>query len=73
MVMGGVEDGRVFHAQAGQVSDVEEPAIVELFEADFPEGESIVLASEQMGERGEAGGNAGLAVQAPGEGGQGQR
>jgi hypothetical protein len=65
LVMGGFEDGGILHPESGEVGDVEEPSVVELFEADFPESQSVVLAIEQVRESRETRGDARPAIEAP--------
>ena len=49
-----VEDLRPFHAQGGQLVDVEEAAIVDLVGGDAPERQAIGLGVEQLVEQVEA-------------------
>lgn len=44
--MGGFEDGGIFHADAGEVCDIEETSVIELLEAGSPEGEAVTLLVE---------------------------
>ena len=57
--MGGFEDVLVFDGQAGEVVDVEEPAVVDLVGGDAPVRQAEALAREQVVERVELAGVAG--------------
>ena len=61
--VGGVEHRRVFHAQRGEVVDVEKAPVVDLVGGDTPVGEAVALELDQLVQQVEAGGITGAAVE----------
>jgi hypothetical protein len=61
--MGGFKNVGIFHADACEVCDIEEPSVIELLEAGAPEGESVTLLVEEIVEGGEGGGVTRLTVE----------
>jgi hypothetical protein len=59
----GFEDFWIFHADAGEVCDIEETSVIELLEAGSPEGELVTLLIEEIVEGGEGGGVPWLTVE----------